>query len=107
MIFITGPLYSGKTDYAKSLCDESGIISNVEELAFDCGDLPALADRLAGEYEVVISTEIGGGIVPVDADDRLKREKAGRLSCLLALRADTVIRVFCGIPMALKGELPC
>ena len=34
------------------------------------------------------------------------REQAGRLACLLAERADTVIRVCCGIPQVLKGELP-
>ena len=69
-------------------------------------DLPALADRLAAQYKVVISTETGGGVVPTDAAQRADREAAGRLACLLAERADTVIRVFCGLPMALKGKLP-
>ena len=35
---------------------------------------------------------------------RRKREAAGRLACLLAARADTVIRVCCGLPRLLKGE---
>ena len=38
--------------------------------------------------------------------EREKREAAGRLACLLAARADTVIRVCCGLPQLLKGELP-
>ena len=38
---------------------------------------------------------------------RAAREAAGRLSCLLAERADTVVRVCCGLPQVLKGELPC
>ena len=37
---------------------------------------------------------------------RADREAAGRLSCLLAARADAVVRVFCGIPTVIKGELP-
>ena len=48
----------------------------------------------------------GGGVVPVDPVQRQNREAAGRLACLLAQRADRVIRVFCGLPQALKGELP-
>ena len=65
----------------------------------------ALADELA-KKDVVIATEVGGGIVPVEAAERAARERAGRLNCLLSKRADTVIRVFCGIPMVMKGELP-
>ena len=38
--------------------------------------------------------------------ERAARERAGRLCCLLAERADTVVRVFCGIPKVIKGELP-
>ena len=66
---------------------------------------PALADRLS-EKEIVIATEIGGGLVPIDKTEREKREAAGRLACLLAERADTVVRVCCGLGQILKGELP-
>ena len=62
-------------------------------------------DALA-EKRVVIAAEIGGGVVPIERDARLKREQAGRLSCLLAARADTVIRVCCGLPELLKGDWP-
>jgi adenosylcobinamide kinase/adenosylcobinamide-phosphate guanylyltransferase len=50
---------------------------------------------------------VGGGVVPVDARQRADREAAGRLACLLAARADTVIRVCCGLPQLLKGAWPC
>ena len=66
--------------------------------------LVALTDELA-RSPVVIATEVGGGVVPIDPEERARREAAGRLACLLAERADAVIRVFCGIPRALKGEL--
>lgn len=106
MIFITGPLFSGKREFARTLCGEDEMICDVQNLAAGASDLPALADRLTGQYKVVVSTEVGGGVVPADAGERAAREAAGRLACLLAQRADTVVRVFCGLPMALKGKLP-
>ena len=114
MIFITGPLYSGKKSFAAKLlhCTEQQLaqyaVWDVQRLAADCPDLDALAtlaDRLA-EQKVVIATEVGGGVVPMDAEERAGREAAGRLACLLAERADCVVQMFCGIPMVLKGELP-
>ena len=65
----------------------------------------ALAREVA-EYDIVIATEVGGGVVPMDAEERAGREAAGRLACLLAERADCVVQMFCGIPTVLKGELP-
>ena len=106
MIFITGPLFSGKRAYARTFCDEDELCQDAQALAAQEADLPALADKLAARYKVVISTETGGGVVPADAGERAAREAAGRLACLLAERADTVVRVFCGLPTALKGKLP-
>ncbi|MBD5148940.1 MAG: cobinamide kinase [Oscillibacter sp.] len=108
MIFITGPLYSGKREYARKIlgCEEAELKSraiwDVQDLATRRRDLEALADELS-QYEVVIATEVGGGVVPVDAGERAGREAAGRLSCLLARRAERVVRVFCGLPVVLKG----
>ena len=68
-------------------------------------DLPALADKLAHEYDILIATEVGGGVVPMDVKQRADREAAGRLACLLAARAECVVQMFCGIPTVLKGEL--
>ena len=95
MIFITGPLYSGKRTFAGKLGGRQ--IFDVQNLAAQADDLEWLA----------AATEIGGGIVPMDAGERRAREAAGRLACLLAARADTVIEMFCGIPTVLKGDMPC
>ena len=108
MIFITGPLWSGKRDVACRLlgCTRQQLgeraLWDAQTLAAGCGDLEALADRLAG-YEAVILTEEGGGVVPADPDQRAAREASGRLACLLAARARCVVRVFCGLPLVLKG----
>ena len=104
MIFSTGPLYSGKRTFAGTLPGRA--LSDVQQLAADAADLPALADRLAADYEILIATEVGGGVVPMDARQRAEREAAGRLACLLAARAACVVQMFCGIPSVLKGELP-
>ena len=108
MIFVTGPLYAGKKTYIKKalgLTDEelaAKAVWDVQDLAGS--DLPdQLADRLC-RYEIVIATETGAGVVPLDPDERARREAAGRLACYLAERADRVIRVCCGLPQVLKGD---
>ena len=107
MIFITGPLYSGKRTFAQTLPGHNlKMRADVQTLAADAADLSDLADRLAHEYDILIATEVGGGVVPMDANERADREAAGRLACLLAARADCVVQMFCGIPTVLKGELP-
>ena len=109
MIFITGPMFSGKHDVARQLlhCTEAELaercVFEAQNLAADCEDPEALADELS-RFEAVTASEVGGGVVPLDPGEREARERAGRLACLLARRADTVVRVFCGIPRFLKGE---
>ena len=53
---------------------------------------------------VILCDEVGCGVVPMDRTDREWRERVGRTCCYLAERAERVIRVYCGIPMVLKGE---
>ena len=51
---------------------------------------------------VIISDEIGNGIVPMEKEERLWREETGRLLCKIAAKATLVERVICGIPMRIK-----
>lgn len=112
MIFVTGPLFSGKREYIQNALRLSPeefaarAVWNAERLAVDASDLEKLAEKLSA-HEIVIASEVGGGVVPVEPAERAAREAAGRLACLLAGRADTVVRVVCGLPQVLKGELPC
>ena len=57
----------------------------------------AAADR------VIVMDEVGSGIVPMEKADRLWREACGRCGCMIAARADRVIRLVCGIPTIIKG----
>ena len=102
MIFITGPLYSGKRTFAQRLPGTR--IAEVQALAAEAEDLEKLAEELSA-YDIVMATEVGG-VVPMDAGERAAGEAAGRLACLLAARAGCVVQMFCGIPTVLKGELP-
>ena len=111
MIFVTGPLFAGKKEY---VCQALGWSEedlsqkaawDVQDLAAQAEDLEALANDLSAKYPVLIATEVGGGVVPVDEAQRAAREAAGRLACLLAARAETVVRLFCGLPTVLKGRI--
>ena len=84
MIFVTGPLYAGKAAYIQNALGLDGAAfaacsaRDVQELV-PCADLKVLADALSTK-RVVIATELGGGVVPMDAGQREKREQAGRLA---------------------------
>ena len=54
------------------------------------------------EDAVMISREIGSGVVPLDPNERYHREAHGALLRKLAARSNSVTRLFCGIPEALK-----
>ena len=51
---------------------------------------------------VVISREIGSGVVPMDPERRAWRERHGIALRQLADASDRVVRVFCGIGEVLK-----
>lgn len=126
MVFITGGSYQGKLDYARrrfhltdadiQLCDEDTrkidfsrrCVAYIDRFALNrvrAGEEPTATfieniDRLADS--VLISTDISGGVVPMDATLRAWREACGRMNNALAARADEVWRLFCGMPQRLK-----
>ena len=55
---------------------------------------------------VVVSNEVGWGIVPDNALARAFRDHQGRINQAIASRADLVVGVMAGLPMVLKGQLP-
>ena len=54
---------------------------------------------------IVVSNEVGQGIVPDNALARQFREAQGRLNVRLAEKADLAVLVTAGLPQALKGKL--
>ena len=51
---------------------------------------------------LVISDEVGNGIVPLEPLEREYRERLGRILCFLAERADRMERILCGVGQRLK-----
>ncbi|MCD7744247.1 MAG: bifunctional adenosylcobinamide kinase/adenosylcobinamide-phosphate guanylyltransferase [Lachnospiraceae bacterium] len=53
---------------------------------------------------IIVSNELGYGIVPMKKQDRIWRETVGRVCTCIAARADEVVRVVCGIGTWLKRD---
>ena len=126
MILITGGSYQGKLAYARAAyglddadiftCDwdtdaidySKRCIAYIDRFAFNrvsAGEEPAEAFGEGAplrEDAIIITTDISGGIVPLDATQRAWREACGRMNNRLAARAGEVWRLFCGIPQRLK-----
>lgn len=125
-ILIVGGACQGKREYAQKAFDlnEREILPwNEEREAASCiADLHlrvrACLEKGLTQQEVlekllpfcqgkiVLCDDIFCGVVPLDALERQWREVTGRLLCRLAQEADSVIRMQCGLPQAIKGELP-
>lgn len=114
MILVVGGVASGKRSYARTLgydeadmanatLDARPVVYNVQDMVWENpSGIQELLEQLALR-EVVISCEVGSGVVPLDARERLAREQTGRLLGQLAQRATRVVRCVCGIPQVLKG----
>lgn len=129
MILVTGGAFQGKLEFAKNLLnmsdEERPVIVEGELLQEkDAGEADIIAHfhlyirRLLEEGRdvreavgklllqnpnlILEVTELGCGIVPVDAFDRNYRETVGRICCELAKEAEAVYRVHCGIGIRIK-----
>ncbi len=75
------------------------------------GDIATATDQLCAAIAqcaapvVVVTNEVGHGIVPENALARAFRIEQGRLNQRLATQADRVVAVMAGLPFALKGTL--
>lgn len=114
MIFIVGGAYQGKYRYAREHFPEYEIINNYhlkvwDEISSGLASIKVVEEYLDGliseggfDRLVIISNELGYGLVPVDKLEREYREQNGRVNCYLAERADVVYRVISGIGTRIK-----
>ena len=123
---IIGGAYQGKAAYAKAqfpdvdwkfggeiteeeLLKAAGVLGLQEYIrkALKAGeDLTGLAEKLAQQDPdvILVSEEVGYGIVPADAFERQYREAVGRVCTALAAKSRRVTRVVCGIGTVLKDD---
>ena len=123
---ITGGAYQGKAAYGKKAYPEilwkNGAELSREELfktegglnfhefirkemkaGRDTEDLaPELIQR--NPEVILVSDEVGYGVVPIDAFDRAYRERVGRICTELASYSKKVVRVVCGIGTVIKND---
>ena len=115
MRLVIGGRGAGKKEYVKSLGytdadftdnfeSDGAVLYDLEKTVRNNPDSLDGIYRSAGDREVVICCEVGCGIIPIDRDEESYRESVGRLCCMLAEKADCVVRVVAGIPQIIKGE---
>ena len=116
MILIIGGAGQGKLDYVlqKTGYGPAQVARTPEEARTrpvfagleDWPELDEAALLEANPDVILICDEVGCGVVPVEPAQRARREAVGRICCRLSERAERVERIFCGLPMVLKGEGP-
>ncbi len=74
---------------------EAAVTAEVQELA-------ACASRMSGDL-IVVSNEVGMGLVPPYPMGRAYRDLLGQANQALAQKADEVYLLVAGIPLAIKG----
>ena len=82
----------------------SNLLEQDRDIEAATATLVACLGRLEGPV-VLISNEVGLGIVPENALARAFRDHAGRLNQAVAAAAQRVVFVAAGLPMILKDEL--
>ena len=129
MKFITGGAYQGKRNFAINhlnidkkdiydcdIYDINKIINSkciynyhilIKNLILkDIDTIESTENILLNNKDIVIiMNEIGCGIVPVDKKERFWREMCGKCGCIIAGKAETVVRVVCGTGVVIKGKL--
>lgn len=126
MIFVTGGCFQEKQQWVLQNCQvhpfrvadgavcsmeaikSAGVLDHFHLLVrrwMQAGKIPAdETEKILSDNPdiVIITDEIGNGIVPLDVKEREWREVHGRICCQLAGRADAVFRVIAGIGQKIK-----
>ncbi|ALC86577.1 hypothetical protein AM499_12610 [Bacillus sp. FJAT-22090] len=126
MHVIFGGAFNGKRAYVEQLVEDKEaqwldamedfpIVSSIAEVVIVYGVEYVLEDKLNKLFEhleqwdqnfevIVIATEIGRGIVPMEASMRKLRDDVGRFYQQLFTRAERVTRIWYGISQTIKGR---
>ena len=109
MILIIGGAYQGKLAFAKDafqLEDADVYTCSAGKIDFSKRCVYALEEFTWGHPDPAAyfreQRDVFCGVVPMDPETRLWRQKTGRLSQYLSKEADQVSRIFCGLEQRLK-----
>lgn len=109
MILVIGGKHQGKTAYVKERFGEKRVVVTsvnevimAEYLEKSAGKDELVQTILTQKPDVIITDEVGCGIVPMKKEDRELRDLIGMVQVELAKEADEVVRVICGIPQRIK-----
>ena len=120
MVLIIGGVWQGKLDFAKEtfgitdadvfICTDAEIdfskrcIYSVEEFTLYHPDPIGYfeAHRERWQNSIVILRDMSCGVVPLSPEERIWRQKTGRLAQYLSREAQRVSRIFCGLEQRLK-----
>lgn len=103
-----GGAYQGQEELARQENPGVDIITDFHEVIrrvmAEGGEPRAYALALCREKPetVIVSNEVGSGVVPMAAEERAWREGVGRALCVIAQTAESVTRVVCGIGVHVK-----
>ena len=103
-----GGAYQGQEELAASENPGAEIINEFHEKVREAilkGEDPRMFAHgvcLEKPDAVIVSNEVGAGIVPMEASERAFREAVGRALCVIAQASDEVTRVVCGIGVRIK-----
>ena len=126
MEMIIGGAFQGKTAYAKKkypdicwveaknleedvLMQAQGVLgfhNYIKKELQKGNDLSGLAEKLIQNNAelILVSDEVGYGIVPIDAFERKYRECVGRVCTDLAAASAVVTRIVCGVGTVIKND---
>ena len=120
MDLVIGGAFQGKLEYAREafgLSEEDIFVctpeaepdwskrclARIEEYVLRCVRRGVPCGELFREDAVLIGRDIFCGVVPIDPEERAWREETGRYYARLSRSAESVTRLFCGLPQRLKG----
>ncbi|TSI03355.1 bifunctional adenosylcobinamide kinase/adenosylcobinamide-phosphate guanylyltransferase [Lysinibacillus sp. BW-2-10] len=107
--------YEGTLPTTQFSKDDYLIIGNFENIIKAMAHLDEIeiADSIMGKLKsfdsstnlICICTDVGRGIVPIEAELRKIRDACGRLYQRLFEESETVVRIWYGIPQYIKGSV--
>lgn len=105
MVLVVGGVGHGQAEYAAMHFPPQEVLMDLHEhIRVALKDEAAMDELLERAVctPCVVCNEVGCGVVPMERAERIYREQVGRACCILAEKAEKVVRLYSGIPTVLK-----